>query len=93
MLSKKYLDDLTYKIIAEKSKGVMIDFNCIDIYGGQKTLVNEYYAALPAYTYVLLCAYVVKKNTTQRRHAQRQKEEISVLSNEFFSLENPLFHK
>ena len=39
---------LTYMILLEKPKGVMINFNCTNIFKeGQKTLVNEYYAALP----------------------------------------------
>jgi len=33
----------------QKLKGVLINFNCTNIFNeGQKTLVNEYYAALPA---------------------------------------------
>jgi hypothetical protein len=33
----------------QKPKGVLINFNCTNIFKeGQKTLVNENYAALPA---------------------------------------------
>ena len=40
---------LTYMKLLKKPKGVMINFNCTNIFKeGQKTLVNEYYAALPA---------------------------------------------
>ena len=39
---------LTYMKMLEKSKGIIINFNCTNIFKeGQKTLVNEYYAALP----------------------------------------------
>jgi GxxExxY protein len=40
---------LTYMKLLKKPKGVVINFNCTNIFKeGQKTLVNEYYAALPA---------------------------------------------
>jgi len=39
---------LTYMKLLEKPKGILINFNCTNIFKeGQKTLVNEYYAALP----------------------------------------------
>jgi GxxExxY protein len=39
---------LTYLKMLEKPKGIIINFNCTNIFKeGQKTLVNEYYAALP----------------------------------------------
>ena len=39
---------LTYMKMLEKPKGIIINFNCTNIFKeGQKTLVNEYYAALP----------------------------------------------
>ena len=39
---------LTYMKMLEKPKGVIINFHCTNIFKeGQKTLVNEYYAALP----------------------------------------------
>jgi GxxExxY protein len=39
---------LTYMKLLQKPKGVLINFNCTNIFKeGQKTLVNEYYAALP----------------------------------------------
>ncbi len=39
---------LTYMKLLEKPKGILINFNCTNILKeGQKTLVNEYYAALP----------------------------------------------
>lgn len=72
MMTKKYIDDLTYKVIGcsievhkqlgpihdsilltymrmlQKPKGILINFNCVNIFKeGQKTLVNELYAALP----------------------------------------------
>lgn len=38
----------TYMRMLEKPKGVLINFNCTHIFKeGQKTIVNEYYAALP----------------------------------------------
>jgi GxxExxY protein len=38
---------LTYMKLLEKPKGILINFNCTNIFKeGQKTLVNEYYAAL-----------------------------------------------
>jgi GxxExxY protein len=40
---------LTYMKLLEKPKGLLINFNCTNIFKeGQKTLVNEYYAQLPA---------------------------------------------
>jgi len=40
---------LTYMKLLQKPKGILINFNCINIFKeGQKTLVNEYYAHLPA---------------------------------------------
>ena len=39
---------LTYMRMLEKPKGIIINFHCTNIFKeGQKTLVNEYYAALP----------------------------------------------
>jgi len=39
---------LTYMKLMEKPKGTLINFNCINIVKeGQKTFVNELYAALP----------------------------------------------
>jgi GxxExxY protein len=39
---------LTYMKLLEKPKGILINFNCTNIFKqGQKTLVNEYYATLP----------------------------------------------
>jgi GxxExxY protein len=39
---------LTYVRMLEKPKGIIINFNCTNIFKlGQKTLVNEHYAALP----------------------------------------------
>ncbi len=39
---------LTYMKLLKKPKGVLINFNCTNIFKeGQKTFVNEYYAALP----------------------------------------------
>ncbi|MCX6257066.1 MAG: GxxExxY protein [Bacteroidia bacterium] len=39
---------LTYMKMLSKPKGIIINFNCINIFKeGQKTLVNELYAALP----------------------------------------------
>ncbi|TVR79714.1 MAG: GxxExxY protein [Chitinophagaceae bacterium] len=39
---------LTYMRMLQKPKGVLINFNCVNIFKeGQKTLVNEIYAALP----------------------------------------------
>ena len=41
---------LTYMKLLEKPKGVIINFNCTNIFKhSQKTMVNEYYAALPKY--------------------------------------------
>ena len=38
---------LTYMRMLQKPKGLLINFNCTNIFnGGQKTLVNEFYAAL-----------------------------------------------
>jgi len=40
---------LTYMKLLQKPKGILINFNCTNIFKeGQKTLVNEYCAALPA---------------------------------------------
>jgi len=40
---------LTYMKLLKKPKGVLINFNCTNIFKeGQKTLVNELFAALPA---------------------------------------------
>jgi GxxExxY protein len=40
---------LTYMNLLEKPKGILINFNCTNIFKeGQKTLVNEYYNRLPA---------------------------------------------
>jgi GxxExxY protein len=39
---------LSYMKLLEKPKGILINFNCINIFKtGQKTLVNEYYSILP----------------------------------------------
>lgn len=39
---------LTYLKMLSKPKGIIINFNCINIFKeGQKTLVNEFYSALP----------------------------------------------
>jgi len=39
---------LTYMKLLQKPKGILINFNCTNIFNeGQKTLVNEYYAQLP----------------------------------------------
>lgn len=39
---------LTYLQLLGKPKGIIINFNCTNIFKeGQKTLVNEFYAALP----------------------------------------------
>jgi len=39
---------LTYMRMLEKPKGVLINFNCTNIFKeGQKTLVNEFFSALP----------------------------------------------
>ncbi|MDX2046072.1 MAG: GxxExxY protein [Chitinophagaceae bacterium] len=39
---------LTYMKLLQKPKGVLINFNCTNIFReGQKTFVNEYYATLP----------------------------------------------
>jgi GxxExxY protein len=40
---------LTYMELLQKPKGILINFNCTNIFKeGQKTMVNEYYAQLPA---------------------------------------------
>lgn len=39
---------LTYMKLLRCPKGILINFNCNNIFkGGQKTLVNEYFSALP----------------------------------------------
>ena len=39
---------LTYMRMLQKPKGILINFNCTNIFkSGQKTLVNDIYAALP----------------------------------------------
>jgi GxxExxY protein len=39
---------LTYMKLLQKPKGILINFNCKNLfYEGQKTLVNEFYASLP----------------------------------------------
>ena len=39
---------LTYMKLLEKPKGILINFNCTNIFKeGQKTMVNEYFSALP----------------------------------------------
>jgi GxxExxY protein len=39
---------LTYMRMLEKPKGILINFNCTNIFKeGQKTLVSEFFAALP----------------------------------------------
>lgn len=74
MVTKKYLDELTYTTIGcanevhkimgrglleeaqlltymkllKAPKGILINFNCANIFNeGQKTFVNEYFAKLP----------------------------------------------
>jgi GxxExxY protein len=40
---------LTYMKLLQKPKGILVNFNCTNIFKEeQKTLVNEFYAALPA---------------------------------------------
>jgi GxxExxY protein len=39
---------LTYMRMLQKPKGLLINFNCVNIFkGGQKTLVNDLFATLP----------------------------------------------
>ena len=39
---------LTYLKIMQKPKGILLNFNCTNIFkNGQKTFVNHYYSALP----------------------------------------------
>lgn len=39
---------LTYMKLMQKPKGILINFNCTNIFKtGQKTLVNEFYSGLP----------------------------------------------
>jgi GxxExxY protein len=39
---------LTYMKLQQKPKGILIHFNCVNIFKhGQRTFVNEFYAALP----------------------------------------------
>ena len=39
---------LTYMKLTERPKGLLVNFNCVNIFKeGQKTLVNEFYANLP----------------------------------------------
>jgi GxxExxY protein len=39
---------LTYMKLLKKPKGILINFNCVNLFKhGQKTLVNEFYSALP----------------------------------------------
>jgi GxxExxY protein len=39
---------LTYMKLMERPKGILINFNCTNIFReGQKTMVNEFYAQLP----------------------------------------------
>jgi GxxExxY protein len=39
---------LTYMKLLQKPKGILINFNCMNIFKeGQRTFVNEYYAILP----------------------------------------------
>ena len=41
---------LTYMKLLKSPKGVLINFNCSNIFNeGQKTSVNEYFSALPKY--------------------------------------------
>ncbi len=41
---------LTYMRMLEKPKGILINFNCTNIFKyGQKTMVNEFYRDLPDY--------------------------------------------
>jgi len=40
---------LTYMKLLQKPKGILLNFNCTNIFKeGQKTFVNEYFSALPA---------------------------------------------
>ena len=40
---------ITYMNLLEKPKGIMINFNCVNIFKeGQKTYVNKFYRDLPA---------------------------------------------
>jgi GxxExxY protein len=48
MLAVHEAQVLTYMKLLQKPKGILINFNCTNIVKeGQKTFVNEYYAALP----------------------------------------------
>ena len=39
---------LTYMKLLQKPKGILFNFNCTNIFKvGQKTLVNQFYSALP----------------------------------------------
>ena len=39
---------LTYMKLLKSPKGVLVNFNCSNIFNeGQKTFVNEYFSALP----------------------------------------------
>lgn len=39
---------MTYMKLLEKPKGIMINFNCVNLFKeGQKTYVNEFYRSLP----------------------------------------------
>jgi PD-(D/E)XK nuclease superfamily len=40
---------LTYMRLLAKPKGILINFNCLNIFkSGQKTFVNSFYSELPA---------------------------------------------
>jgi GxxExxY protein len=48
VLPVHYAQVLTYMKLMQKPKGILINFNCTNIFkDGQKTFVNELYAALP----------------------------------------------
>lgn len=38
---------LTYMKLSKKPKGLLINFNCVNIINGCRSLVNEFFAALP----------------------------------------------
>jgi len=41
---------LTYMKLLEKPKGILINFNCVNLFKeGQRTFVNEYFRALPEF--------------------------------------------
>jgi GxxExxY protein len=49
VLPVHYAQVLTYMKLMQKPKGILINFNCVNIFiDGQKTFVNELYKLLPA---------------------------------------------